>query len=102
VTRGDDETPAGIGGGIRNLCSNVSEWTARFEPPPGKAAGAGTYAVGASYQDSNYFFYKASFKSPAKRSPFVGFRCALSLQRVQEIMGSSSPALRIRRAGSGE
>ena len=93
VTRGDDTTPEGI----RNLCTNVSEWTAPFDPPAGIRARAGTFAVGASYQDGNCFFHTANPLDPSKRLPYVGFRCALSLERAQEVMGNpEESSLRIR------
>jgi len=87
--------------GIRNLCSNVAEWTAEFTPLEGHGR-KGPYAVGASYRDQSCYFYRGSPKPPEDRRPFLGFRCALDLAQVEELMSRPDPPLRIQGAEGGK
>jgi len=81
VEWGDDRTPEGI----RNLCSNVEEWTETlFEGPTGLRKEPRAYAVGASYAHAKPYFYVKGPRPLGERVESVGFRCALSLKDAQE------------------
>ncbi len=88
VERGGDVTPDGVGAGIRNLCSNVAEWTA--------TDGGGTqrrFAAGASYDSLGAFhFYVAAPRQITDRRPSLGFRCAVDVATVDAATESGSVA----------
>ena len=90
VDRGSDVTPTGKGSGLRNLCSNVSEWTSNADDDLGSAL-----AVGASFRHmSAYDFNVAAAYSPDTRSDRIGFRCALDVSVVDDaIEGTNSRLL---------
>ena len=69
VKVGVDKTP----GGIFDLCSNVSEWTAPL------LLGTDAYAAGASFEEpKNAYYFNKVEKIPAReRHSYLGFRCAL-------------------------
>ncbi|MCR9243722.1 MAG: SUMF1/EgtB/PvdO family nonheme iron enzyme [bacterium] len=74
VDRGVDLTPVdAVGAGIRNLCSNVQEWTATAGRRGGRR-----FAAGASYRDTAYEYSKLIQLPPTRRLAYVGFRCASS------------------------
>ncbi|MCA8973191.1 MAG: SUMF1/EgtB/PvdO family nonheme iron enzyme, partial [Planctomycetes bacterium] len=76
IDQGIDLSPEGI----RNLCSNVSEWSAW--PPEGERL----YAVGASYRDQAYLFSKRVPLRPDTRKPYLGFRCAWSADSYGDLL----------------
>lgn len=67
-----DLTPAGVAHGLRDLCSNVTEWTS--------ASGRNDRrrAVGASFQHESFHFAIAELLAPTTRRAHIGLRCALS------------------------
>lgn len=90
VERGADVTSTGIGSGIRNLCSNVSEWTAT-EHETGSF-----YAAGGSFAHYGVFdFSVATIYSSDVLSPRIGFRCALDLEDLDASV-EGAPGSRIR------
>lgn len=98
VGRGDDVTPAGsTGAGIRNLCSNVSEWVAGS---PVATAGRQS-AAGGSFSTHAYHFLYGRLFSPTTRRADVGFRCALPAAEVDAAVEDQPGATMRRAAGSG-
>jgi serine/threonine protein kinase/formylglycine-generating enzyme required for sulfatase activity len=83
VERGDDATPEGV----RNLCSNVSEWTAPSDER-GLAETAG--ASFASLGETSYLFYAVVSRPAATRLPSLGFRCALDATDAERLLAGSS------------
>lgn len=84
VEDGCDRVASGVAEGVRNLCSNVSEWVA------GSRAGR-CYSAGASFQDGQYHFSILRPTEAGDRSLHTGFRCAAdaSVVRSQLETGTS-------------
>jgi serine/threonine-protein kinase len=74
---GEDVTPSGVGEGIRNLCSNVSEWTSSASVDPARML-----VAGASHEHSAFHFSILTPLSPGSRRPTIGFRCATAASDV--------------------
>ncbi len=77
VDRGGDVTPAGDGGGIRNLCSNVAEWTSSLTRARDKV-----FAAGASFEHFAYHFLLMAQRPPTVALPTLGFRCGMTATDV--------------------
>jgi hypothetical protein len=96
-----------------DLCSNVSEWTASpaaFEDegdrryphrwarahrdallrPEASFAGTDYWITGGSYRDSRRDFAVADYRPADFAGPAVGFRCAVSLDEVQDRLGRAA------------
>ncbi|MBL8728396.1 MAG: SUMF1/EgtB/PvdO family nonheme iron enzyme [Planctomycetes bacterium] len=99
VRHGSDITPTGVGAGIFDLCSNVSEWTG------GDAQGDRRLAAGASFKSlgQSYHCFVLTWLPRDAREPHIGFRCALDaadLDRAAE--GEPSSRLRVTRTARAE
>jgi hypothetical protein len=99
VDAGSDVTPAGIGSGIRNLCSNVSEWTAT------KQTAGSFFAAGADFAHLGAFDFSIAAVLPGDtRSERIGFRCALDGADVDaaiEGMLESRIVVKSKESGTG-
>lgn len=82
IERGGDVTPAGSAEGIRNLCSNVGEWTSSSPTGvPGRML-----AAGATFADLAFHFRKMTPREPGERHATIGFRCAMSASDVDDMV----------------
>jgi formylglycine-generating enzyme required for sulfatase activity len=86
VMAGADCTPAGVGAGIRNLSSNVAEWTGEVDADGRAAAAGGSYRSLGSVFDFDTVAWRAADRGYAG----VGLRCA-----------ADAAAVDAARAGSG-
>jgi len=77
VGRSADVTPAGRSEGIRDLCSNVMEWTASPAERPERMQ-----AAGASFEDVAFHYRKMTPLEPKERRVTIGFRCAVGAQET--------------------
>lgn len=84
IEEGCDRVAGRTGEGIRNLCSNVSEWVSDKD--------GRRYHAGASFQDGDYHFSMLRSADASARPGHVGFRCAIdtSLVRNQLETGDST------------
>jgi len=86
VGRGADAVSAGVGIGLRNLCSNVAEWTAT-SPHPERV-----FAAGASWAHTTFHFSIMERRSPGESRPTIGFRCGSSAADVNVALEQPEPA----------
>ena len=77
VEDGCDRVPRGVAAGIRNLCSNVSEWVSGTDSDS-------CYSAGASFEDGQYHFSILRPTNPNERSAHTGFRCAVDASVVRK------------------
>mgnify|MGYP000981694044 CR=1 FL=1 len=82
ITAGRDLTPKGRGEGIRNLGSNVSEWSSS----PFERDQTSVYVVGASFRDPAGHFQKMTPRGPGERRDDIGFRCAADASAVDAML----------------
>lgn len=94
VDRGSDVTPAGLGAGLRNLCSNVSEWVADADPRGRR------FVAGASFADQAFHCFVGMWLAPSSHRPSVGFRCAMSATAVEAAL-AGEPQSPLRSATRG-
>jgi formylglycine-generating enzyme required for sulfatase activity len=92
VREGCDVTPEGV----RNLCSNVSEWTAPTEQGRAYAAGASFESIGSNV----HAFYSAVPRPAGTTLASLGFRCALGSRDAEGMLvGAEGGPIRARRGG---
>ncbi|MEM7205217.1 MAG: SUMF1/EgtB/PvdO family nonheme iron enzyme [Planctomycetota bacterium] len=87
VQDGADITPDGV----RNLCSNVSEWASN---------GAGrACAAGASFDDqiATVYFNKIEPVAVTLRSDYLGFRCVVDAERMDQVRSGKDTKLESRK-----
>ena len=91
VRHGSDITPTGVGSGIFDLCSNVSEWIAGSEPTERRlAAGASFASLGQSY----HCFVLRWLPRDAREAQ-IGFRCAMDAAALDAaVEGETSSRVR--------
>lgn len=77
VEDGCDRVAVGVAAGVRNLCSNVSEWVADKD-------GGRYFAAGSSFEDGHYHFSILRPSEPGERHVHTGFRCAVDASVVRE------------------
>ena len=77
VEDGCDLITRGIAEGVRNLCSNVSEWVADQDASE-------YFAAGSNFQDGQYHFSILRPSKPSDRPAYTGFRCAVDASLVRE------------------
>jgi serine/threonine protein kinase len=94
VTEGGDEVASGVAVGVRNLCSNVAEWTATAQP-----GGRFQLAAGAGFEDGRFDFTMVKPVDSARGEPSLGFRCALDEVAARQLLDRNDDAL-IRVSGS--
>ncbi|MGK0353916.1 MAG: hypothetical protein ACJAYX_004614, partial [Planctomycetota bacterium] len=79
VDDGCDRVASRVGEGLRNLCSNVSEWVSDNKT-------GGRYWAGASFQDGDYHFSMLRSANASDRPNHVGFRCAIDTSTVRNLL----------------
>jgi hypothetical protein len=91
VRHGSDITPTGVGAGIFDLCSNVSEWTGGSEAAERRlAAGASFASLGQAYH-----CFVLTWLSRDAREPQIGFRCAMDAAAIDAAV-EGEPSSRVR------
>jgi hypothetical protein len=80
VDRGCDVVAKDIAEGIRDLCSNVSEWTST---PWQEGNSDNYYAAGACFRDTDYNFSIIRPFPPGTPRDDIGFRCAIGAAEVR-------------------
>jgi serine/threonine protein kinase len=80
IDRGVDVVVGGVGEGLRNLCSNVAEWTST------EFRDRRRMVVGASFQHERFHFAVQEPRQPGVRLPSVGLRCAASASAIDAVV----------------